>query len=82
MRLKALMVLLAALMLIVGTLPAYAQDENPTVEVINNEVPAKMLRFQDADHGFLRGTPPDLSKAYELYSAQEQIIWFRTYLGN
>lgn len=56
--------------------------ENFMVEVINNQVPAKMLKFQDADHGFLRATPPELSKAYELYGAQEQIVWFRTYLGN
>src|SRR5262249_9020457 len=54
--------------------------ENFMLQVINNKVPAKMLKFQDADHGFLRSTPPRLSEAYELYGAQEQIVWFRTYL--
>lgn len=48
--------------------------ENFMLEVINNEVPAKLLKFQDAPHGF-GGIPP-----YELYGAQEQLIWFRTYL--
>jgi dienelactone hydrolase len=48
--------------------------ENMMLQVINNGVPAKMLKFQDADHGFLRSTPPELSKAYELYGAQEQIL--------
>jgi dipeptidyl aminopeptidase/acylaminoacyl peptidase len=54
--------------------------ENFHVQVVNNRVPAKMLKFESADHGFLRGTPRQLSMAYELYGAQEQIIWFRTYL--
>jgi dipeptidyl aminopeptidase/acylaminoacyl peptidase len=54
--------------------------ENYMLQVINNKVPAKLLKFQDADHGFLRSTPPELSKAYELYGAQEQLIWFRTHL--
>jgi dipeptidyl aminopeptidase/acylaminoacyl peptidase len=56
--------------------------QNFMLQVINNRVPAKMLKFQDADHGFLRRTPSALSKAYELYGAQEQILWFRTYLRN
>ncbi len=48
--------------------------ENFMLEVINNKVPAKLLKFQDAPHGF-NTIPP-----YELYGAQEQLIWFRTYL--
>ncbi len=48
--------------------------ENFMLQVINNKVPARLLKFQDAPHGF-GGIPP-----YELYGAQEQLIWFRTYL--
>jgi dipeptidyl aminopeptidase/acylaminoacyl peptidase len=55
--------------------------ENFMLQVINNGVPAKLLKFQDAGHGFLRTTPPELSSAYELYGAQEQILWFRQHLG-
>lgn len=54
--------------------------QNFMLQVIDNKVPAKLLKFQDADHGFLRYTPPALSNAYDLYGAQEQLIWFRTYL--
>jgi dipeptidyl aminopeptidase/acylaminoacyl peptidase len=48
--------------------------ENFMLQVINNKVPAKLLKFEQAPHGFSR-IPP-----YELYGAQEQILWFRTYL--
>jgi len=53
---------------------------NFMLQVINNGVPAKMLIFQDADHGFGR-TTATLAVPYELYGAQEQILWFREYLG-
>ncbi|NTU78413.1 MAG: prolyl oligopeptidase family serine peptidase [Chloroflexales bacterium] len=53
--------------------------QNYMLQVINNKVPAKLLKFQGAGHGFL-SVPPELSATYELYGAQEQIIWFRTYL--
>jgi dipeptidyl aminopeptidase/acylaminoacyl peptidase len=48
--------------------------ENFMLQVINNKAPAKLLKFQEAPHGF-SSIPP-----YELYGAQEQISWFRTYL--
>lgn len=51
--------------------------ENFMLQVINNKVPAKMLKFQDTGHGF---TAHKFEKEYELYGAQEQLIWFRTYL--
>ncbi|NTU81608.1 MAG: prolyl oligopeptidase family serine peptidase [Chloroflexales bacterium] len=58
--------------------------ENFMLQVINNQVPAKLLKFQEAGHGFGMSpgapTPPQLHGPYELYGAQEQIIWFRTYL--
>jgi dipeptidyl aminopeptidase/acylaminoacyl peptidase len=50
--------------------------ENFMLQVINNKVPAKLLKFEQAPHGFI-AIPP-----YELYGAQEQLIWFRTYLMN
>ncbi|NTU78415.1 MAG: prolyl oligopeptidase family serine peptidase [Chloroflexales bacterium] len=53
--------------------------ENYMLQVINNQVPAKLLKFQDAGHGFW-SLPLELRSAYELYGAQEQISWFRTYL--
>ena len=52
---------------------------NFMLQVSNNDVPAKMLIFQDADHGFGR-TAATLAAPYELYGAQEQILWFRQYL--
>ncbi|NTU86279.1 MAG: prolyl oligopeptidase family serine peptidase, partial [Chloroflexales bacterium] len=50
--------------------------ENFMLQVINNKVPARLLKFEQAPHGF-QAIPP-----YELYGAQEQIIWFRSYLMN
>jgi hypothetical protein len=58
------------------------QMENFHLQVINREVPAKLLKFAAVGHGF--GATPDgleeLYFAYELYGAQEQIGWFQTYL--
>ncbi len=54
--------------------------ENFMLEVINTGTPAKLLKFQGATHGFLASSPK-LAVAYELYGAQEQILWFRQYLG-
>ncbi|NWF81810.1 MAG: prolyl oligopeptidase family serine peptidase [Chloroflexi bacterium] len=58
--------------------------ENFMLQVINNQVPARLLKFQAAGHGFganpAAPTPPQLNAPYERYGAQEQIIWFRTYL--
>jgi dipeptidyl aminopeptidase/acylaminoacyl peptidase len=60
--------------------------ENLHTQVVNRGVPAKMLRFAGVGHGF--GAQfvasdeglPSLFESYERYGAQEQIIWFRTYL--
>lgn len=54
--------------------------ENFMLQVINNKVPAKLLKFRDAEHSFFNQTPRSLTPIYELYGAQEQLIWFRTYL--
>lgn len=58
--------------------------ENVHLQIVNNEVPARFLKFLGAGHGFGQNpnapTPVDLIPLYELYGAQEQLIWFRTYL--
>jgi dipeptidyl aminopeptidase/acylaminoacyl peptidase len=51
--------------------------ENYMLQVINNGVPAKLLKFEGAGHGF---SATSQGHAYQLYGAQEQLIWFRTYL--
>lgn len=53
--------------------------ENFMNKVINNGVPAKMVKFTGAGHG-LGNSPPQFVAPYEVYGAQEQLIWFRTYL--
>lgn len=53
--------------------------ENYMLQIINNKVPAKLLKFTGTGHGF-PVTAGALEKPYELYGAQEQLIWFRTYL--
>ncbi len=61
--------------------------ENIHTQIVNNGVPARMLQFNRAGHGLVRvqasgdeGDGAELSKLYERYAAQEQIVWFRTYL--
>lgn len=54
--------------------------ENFMLQVINNKVPAKLLKFRSAEHSFFNQTPRSLTPLYELYGAQEQLLWFRTYL--
>ncbi|KAB8140375.1 prolyl oligopeptidase family serine peptidase [Chloroflexia bacterium SDU3-3] len=54
--------------------------ENFMLQVVNNKVPAKLLKFADAGHGFPSTTAN--ARKYELFGAQEQIQWFRTYLSN
>ncbi|MBA3469892.1 MAG: prolyl oligopeptidase family serine peptidase [Herpetosiphonaceae bacterium] len=51
-----------------------AQNENLHLQLVNQGTPARMIKFIDAGHGIVQ------SDAYELYGAQEQIQWFRTYL--
>lgn len=60
--------------------------ENFHNQLVNRKVPAKMLRFEGVGHGFgqmfvdsAEGLP-SLYESYELYGAQEQILWFRTHL--
>jgi dipeptidyl aminopeptidase/acylaminoacyl peptidase len=53
---------------------------NFMLQVVSNKVPAKMLIFQGAGHNF-SNTPAKLAEPYALYGAQEQILWFRKYLG-
>jgi dienelactone hydrolase len=60
--------------------PLTAMD-NLMYQVIAAGTPARMLRFRGASHGFANTSPAELSRAYELYGAQEQVRWFRTYLG-
>lgn len=49
------------------------QNENLHLQLFNRGVPARMIRFQNEGHG--------LGEAEnQLYAAQEQIRWFRTYL--
>jgi dipeptidyl aminopeptidase/acylaminoacyl peptidase len=55
--------------------------ENFMSQVIATGTPAKLLKFQDAVHGFSNMSPATLADAYEYYGAQEQILWFRQYLG-
>ena len=55
--------------------------ENFMSQVIATGTPAKLLKFQDGLHGFANISPPALSDAYEFYGAQEQLLWFRKYLG-
>jgi len=54
------------------------QNENMHLQLVNLNVPAKMLEFVGAGHGLVRGGA--ISPSYELYAAQEQILWFRQYL--
>jgi dipeptidyl aminopeptidase/acylaminoacyl peptidase len=54
------------------------QNENMHLQLVNRNVPAKMLEFAGAGHGLVRNG--ELSTAYQLYAAQEQILWFRQYL--
>jgi dipeptidyl aminopeptidase/acylaminoacyl peptidase len=49
------------------------QNTNMHLQLVNAGRPARMLQFAGAGHGLGR---PD----YQLYAAQEQIQWFRTYL--
>jgi dipeptidyl aminopeptidase/acylaminoacyl peptidase len=50
------------------------QNENLHLQLVNRELPARMLRFLGEGHGLGDG-------ANQLYAAQEQISWFREYLG-
>jgi dipeptidyl aminopeptidase/acylaminoacyl peptidase len=54
------------------------QNENMHLQLVNRNLPAKMLEFAGAGHGLVRNG--ELDAAYELYAAQEQILWFRQYL--
>jgi dipeptidyl aminopeptidase/acylaminoacyl peptidase len=54
------------------------QNENMHLQLVNRNVPAKMLEFVGAGHGLVRDG--SISAAYELYAAQEQILWFREHL--
>jgi dipeptidyl aminopeptidase/acylaminoacyl peptidase len=54
------------------------QNENMHLQLVNRNLPARMLKFAGAGHGLVRGSGID--QAYELYAAQEQILWFRQYL--
>ncbi|NOK63074.1 MAG: S9 family peptidase [Chloroflexi bacterium AL-W] len=48
-------------------------NENLHQQLVDQEVPARMIRFIGEGHGL--GTPSS-----QLYAAQEQLDWFRTYL--
>jgi poly(3-hydroxybutyrate) depolymerase len=50
------------------------QNENLHLQLVNRDLPARMLRFLGEGHGLGDG-------ANQLYGAQEQISWFREYLG-
>jgi dipeptidyl aminopeptidase/acylaminoacyl peptidase len=54
------------------------QNENMHLQLVNRNLPARMLKFAGAGHGLVRNGEVD--KGYELYAAQEQILWFRQYL--
>jgi dipeptidyl aminopeptidase/acylaminoacyl peptidase len=54
------------------------QNENMHLQLVNRNLPAKMLEFAGAGHGLVRNG--EIDHAYELYAAQEQILWFRQYL--
>lgn len=47
--------------------------ENVHNQIWNRGVPAKMVKFLGDGHGLSRDD-------YQIYAAQEQLIWFRTYL--
>jgi dipeptidyl aminopeptidase/acylaminoacyl peptidase len=49
-------------------------NENMHAQLVNRGVPARMVRFVDEGHG-LR------DQENQLYAAQEQLLWFRTYLA-
>lgn len=49
------------------------QNENMHLQLYNRGVPARMIKVIGEGHGF--GDP-----ANQLYAAQEQLTWFRTYL--
>jgi hypothetical protein len=62
-------------------------NENIHLQLMNRNVPAKMLKFVLAGHGLVSVAPdPEggdvrlLPRKYEAYAAQEQILWFRQYL--
>ncbi|MBC8076555.1 MAG: prolyl oligopeptidase family serine peptidase, partial [Chloroflexales bacterium] len=62
-------------------------NENIHLQVVNRNVPSKMLKFILAGHGLVSVFPdPEgadvrlLPRKYEAYAAQEQILWFRQYL--
>lgn len=65
----------AALLTFHGTLDflPMVQNENIHLRLVNNGVPARMVRFVDEGHGL---ASPD----NQLYAAQEQVQWFRTHL--
>jgi dipeptidyl aminopeptidase/acylaminoacyl peptidase len=54
------------------------QNENMHLQLVNRNLPAKMLEFAGAGHGLVRNG--EIDPTYELYAAQEQILWFRQYL--
>jgi dipeptidyl aminopeptidase/acylaminoacyl peptidase len=54
------------------------QNENMHLQLVNRNLPAKMLEFAGAGHGLVRDG--EIDQPYQLYAAQEQILWFRQYL--
>lgn len=48
-------------------------NENLHLQMVNKNLPARMVKFEGAGHGLAR-------EEYQLYAAQEQIAWFRQYL--
>jgi dipeptidyl aminopeptidase/acylaminoacyl peptidase len=54
--------------------------ENFMVQITEKGVPTRLLKFQDAGHGFTNTSPETLADVYEFYGAQEQLLWFRKYL--
>jgi dipeptidyl aminopeptidase/acylaminoacyl peptidase len=54
------------------------QNENMHLQLVNRNLPAKMLKFVGAGHGLVRNG--EIDQTYELYAAQEQILWFLQYL--
>ncbi len=61
-------------------IPLAAMD-NLMHQVIAAGTLGRLLRFRGASHGFANTSPEELSRAYERYGAQEQLLWFRTHLG-
>ncbi|MCB2125802.1 MAG: prolyl oligopeptidase family serine peptidase [Rhodobacteraceae bacterium] len=55
--------------------------ENLMHQVIAAGTPARLLRFRKAGHGLSGTSPAELARGYEVYGVQEQVMWFRTYLG-